>query len=318
MKQLLANGVQGDSPHATHRPGARPGGAPGAVASTAARPQRPLETGTGAGLRRFVRFGPDRQFVGVLTGPDAATAPVLLLPNAGLQPRCGPYRLHVELGERLAASGLRSFRFDVPGVGEAPRATGFDAAAAAVAAMDALESGHGARRFVVGGICSAADVGWHAALRDGRVSGLLQLDGLAYRGPWYAYARQLDRLRRIPGEWRRMLRDARTRGAGGKDGLPTTSFRDWPTREAARQGFAHLVGRGVAMLWIYTGGYTDTVMHARQFHWSFGAAAAHPRVAMHFWPDCDHTFFSRTHRDRLVERVTRWMLDLGTASGDTP
>lgn len=315
MKQLLANGLQDDSLHIAHRPGARPGGSPG-IASTDGPQLRPLVTGSGAGLKRFVRFGPGRQFVGVLTGPDDSRAPVVVLPNAGLQPRSGPFRLHVELGERLAASGVRTFRFDVPGVGEAPRAAGFDAVAAAIAAMDALQAEHGASRFVVGGICSASDVGWHAALRDGRVSGLLQLDGLAYLGPWYQYARQLDRLRRIPGEWRRMLRDARTRSRSGDDDeLPTTSFRDWPTREDAQRQFAQLVGRGVSMLWIYTGGYTDTVMHARQFRWSFGAATADPRVAMHVWPDCDHTFYSRTHRDRLIGRVSEWVLELAGATG---
>lgn len=316
MKQLLANGLQDDVPRAAHRPGARPGGAPGITAVDAPSP-RPLVTGSGADLKRFVRFGPHRQFVGVLTGPDTSQAPVLMVPNAGLQPRSGPFRLHVELGEHLAASGVRTFRFDVPGVGEAPRAAGFDAVAAAIAAMDSLQEQHGAARFAVGGICSASDVGWHAALRDARVTGLLQLDGLAYLGPWYEYARQLDRLRRIPGEWRRMLRDARTRRRSDDDELPTTSFRDWPTREEAQRQFAELVERGVSMLWIYTGGYTDTVMHPRQFRWSFGAATDDPRVAMHFWPDCDHTFYSRTHRDRLIARVSEWVLGLDRASGES-
>lgn len=316
MKQMLANGLHDGAAYAAPRPGMRPGGVPGAdSAPDRPAPPRPPAAGEGAERKCLVRFGPGRQFVGVLTGPGASNAPLLLLPNAGLQPRSGPFRLHVELGERLAARGARTFRFDVPGVGEAPRAAGFDAVAAAIAAMDVLQAEHDASQFAVGGICSAADVGWHAALRDGRVSGLLQLDGLAYHGPWYRYARDLDRLCRVPGEWRRMLRDATARGGDGDDELPTTSFRDWPSRAEAQRQFAQLVARGVAMLWIYTGGYTDTVMHARQFRWSFGAATADPRVAMHFWPDCDHTFYSRTHRERLIGRVSEWVLGLEHGSG---
>ena len=49
----------------------------------------------------FVRFGPGGQLTGILSGP-ATAGPVLLLPSAGLQPRMGPFRLHVLLARRLA------------------------------------------------------------------------------------------------------------------------------------------------------------------------------------------------------------------------
>lgn len=274
----------------------------------------PAVSGEGPRTKRIVRFGPDGQFTGVLTGdPGAASNPVLLLPSAGLQPRSGPFRLHVELGERLAASGIRTFRFDAPGVGEAPRVTGFDAIAATRAAMDALEAGQGGMQFIVGGICSAADIGWSAAVQDERVAALLMLDGIAFTGLWFAYARTLDRLRRVPREWRRMLRDARRNGGGG-EGLSSADFRDWPTHAQAREQFARLVARGTHMLWIYTGGYTDRFQHARQFRWAFGAPAADPRIAMHYWPDCDHTFYARTHRDRLIGRIDAWIAGLKEAA----
>jgi hypothetical protein len=281
---------------------------------------RPTICGEGARTNRIVRFGPERQFTGVLTGdPDTASKLVLLLPSAGLQPRSGPFRLHVELGERLAASGIRTFRFDAPGIGEAPRVAGFDAVAATRAAMDVLQAGQDGMKFVVGGICSAADIGWNTAVQDDRIAALLMLDGIAFTGPWYAYARTLDRLRRVPREWRRMLRDARQGGGKGEgEGLGSADFRDWPTHDEARGQFARLVERGTRMLWIYTGGYTDRMQHARQFRWAFGAPASDPRVAMHFWPDCDHTFYSRTHRDRLVARVDAWIDGLEEATNLEP
>ena len=33
------------------------------------------------------------------------------------------------------------------------------------------------------------------------------------------------------------------------------------------------------------------------------------RVVMHYWPDCDHTFFAKAHRDRLLDTVERWLLN---------
>lgn len=272
--------------------------APVTVSSVAAR---------GASVERLVRFGPAGRGLGILsTPPEDAGGPVLLLPSAGLQPRSGPFRLHVALAERLAADGIRTFRFDVPGVGEAPRDAGFDARAAAIAAIDTLQRDYSATAFAIGGVCSAADLGWATAVADPRVRGLLALDGIAFKGPWYSFARAVDRIRRIPTEWRRMLRDARKRPAAGVESLDSADFRDWPTFDEARAQFAQLAGRDLRMLWIYTGGYTDRFLHARQFGWMFGADARRPGIALHYWPDCDHTFYARAHRDRLVERIAAW------------
>lgn len=268
-------------------------------------------------MKRIVQFGPDLRLTGVLTGIAATSStPTLVLPSAGLQPRAGPFRLHVELSERLALHGIRTFRFDVPGVGEAPRLNGCDAHAATLAAIDALESHHGCSNFVVGGVCSAADQGWNAAVKDARVSAVLLLDGISFTGPWYHIARNLDRLRRLPQEWRGMLRRAPSRIGGGKDRLGSADFRDWPSHAEARRQFSGLVARGVHMLWIYTGGYADRFLHPRQFRWAFGRSARSPRVVMRYWPDCDHTYFARAHRDRLLAAVEKWMVGLGGSPGE--
>ena len=270
-------------------------------------------------MKTFVKFGSGNQLLGILTGdPATSSGPILILPSAGLQPRSGPFRLYVELGQKLAPIGIRTFRFDVPGVGEAPRLAGYDENSATLAAMDALQERHGGSEFVVGGICSAADVGWKAAVNDRRVKGVLMLDGVSFTGPWYHYARNLDRVRRLPHEGLRMVRDALQR-LGRKragDGMKSDDFRDWPTHDEARQQFAALVARGVGQLWIYTGGFTDRFQHPRQFAWAFGDATRSPHVAMHFWRDCDHTFFARAHRDRLVGRVRDWMVELCDQSRD--
>lgn len=262
----------------------------------------PVASASGA----FVRFGPDNRLIGVLAGPPGA-GPTLLLPSAGLQPRAGPFRLHVELAGRLAESGVRSFRYDVPGVGEAPRLAGCDAVGATRAAMDALQGKHGCNTFAVGGICSAADTGWEVANLDPRVQGVLLLDGICHAGLWYYKALAAVLARRLPREWRSLARKLQAR-VRGNAGLDSGSFRTWPDRARARREFEHMVRRNVRLLFVYSGGYEDRFLHPRQFAWTFGPLVNDPHVEMYYWPTCDHTYFGRAQRDRLLAMVDQWMV----------
>jgi pimeloyl-ACP methyl ester carboxylesterase len=277
-------------------------------------------------MNQLVTFGPNQRLVGILSGDPASTAPVLVLPNAGLIPRAGPFRLHVELAERLAVHGIRTFRFDTPGVGEAPRLSGCNTQEATQAALDHLAAHHGVDRFVVGGVCSAADLGWATATGDRRVVGMLMLDGISFTGFWFHFARILGALRRGPGAWFGIARRLLGRTAASARGTTTAagrvpftaSERGWPGRAEARRQFSALVQRGARSLWIYTGGYVDLFLHPRQFAAVFGRAARDPRVALHYWPDCDHTFYAHQHRDRLLGTIEQWMVAQGRAGWDAP
>lgn len=257
-------------------------------------------------METFVQFGPRNQLVGILSA-GAESAPVLVLPNSGMVPRAGLFRLHVELSRMLDAQGMRTFRFDLPGVGEAARIAGCDDRQATRAALDHLASQYGCRRFVIGGVCSAADLGWRIAVQDARVCGLLMLDGISFPGPWFQWARVAAVLRRSPLQWPgvalRLLRRARA-----AQPTPVASdYRDWPSREEARRELGELVARRVRMLWIYTGGVSDRFLHPREFRWGFGKAAHSDVIALEHWPDCDHTFYARAHRDRLLDTVSGWL-----------
>ena len=272
-------------------------------------------------MNTLVQFGPQGQLVGILSAATAtANAPTLILPSAGLIPRAGPFRLHVELGERLAKHEIRTFRFDVPGVGETARQTGMGDREATLAAIDHLAANHGCQRFVVGGVCSAADVGWHTAMTDDRVVGMLLIDGLSFSGPWFHFGRIVNAIRRGPRGWWRVI----ARRLGGRTGdadrrIEMADYREWPDRDQAREQFASLVARGKKSLWIYTGGYSEVFLHPRQFAWSFGKAARDRCTTLRYWPDCDHTFYARTHRNRLLDTVEQWLLGLeADDTGDRP
>jgi len=265
-------------------------------------------------------FGPERSLAGILTGdPARVEAPLLVLPNAGLVPRAGPFRLHVEIAERLAARGIRTFRFDLPGAGEAPHLAGMDARAATRAALDHLAARGIARRFVIGGICSAADRGWIAARDDARVVGVLLLDGYAARGPWFQLARIAGVLARPPRAWFAVARRHLRGGAAGAGVEPASAaYRDWPRRRDARRELRALLARDVRLLMIYTRGVGDYFRDARQVGWSYGRAASDPRVRWHYWRDCDHTFFARFARERLLRTLEDWFVAGFGAAGATP
>jgi hypothetical protein len=259
-------------------------------------------------VETIVQFGPQGRLVGILSGaPTSAMNTTLVLLNAGLVPRAGPFRLHVELAQRLAKHGIRTFRFDGPGIGEAPYLGGCDARAATLTALDHLAAYHGCADFAVGGVCSAADLGWSVAVADKRVSAVLMLDGFSFTGPWFHFARITCALRRPAREWPGMLLRmfGRLRTPGGK--IAAGDLRDWPDRAEARHQCAELLARGVRLLCVYTGGYGDYFLHPRQLGWTLGVAPRDPRVTFRYWPDADHTFYARPHRDRLLDTVANWL-----------
>src|SRR3546814_11990652 len=75
----------------------------------------------------------------------------------------------------------------------------------------------------------------------------------------------------------------------------------------ARKQMATLVARKVQMLWIYTGGVSDRFLHPREFYWAFGDVAHSELIRLAHWPDCDHTFYTRPHRARLLDSVADWL-----------
>jgi len=264
-------------------------------------------------IETIVRFGPQGRLTGILSGKaQEPSTPILVLPNAGMVPRAGLFRLHVEMSRRF---DMQTFRFDLPGVGEAPRISGCDHRRATLAAFDRLSAQLGCNRFIVGGVCSAADLGWRTAVDDTRVAGLLLLDGVTFAGPWFHLVRIAKLMRRSPLQWPgvalRLLKRSRTE----QPALVANDYRDWPSRVEARQQMAVLVARNVHLLCIYTGGVSDRFLHPREFHWAFGDAARSDVITLEHWPDCDHAFYTRAHRDRLLDTVAGWLRTRFAAPG---
>jgi pimeloyl-ACP methyl ester carboxylesterase len=239
----------------------------------------------------------------MVTQPDTPTGlPVVVLLNAGLVHRVGPFRLYVPLARALAAAGFTVVRFDQPGVGDAPNKDDPDEAGVVSRIFTELAAYVQNNEFIVGGLCAAADLAWRVAHQDKRVRGLLLLDPVAKGGLWF----QLGQLRiffgRSPSKWVAMIRQRffnRRKPAN-------TDFRDWPAADDVQREFEQFIADDVAVLAIYTGGAAPYFTHARQIGTTFGAAARDPHVQFEYWPACDHTFMLSADQTRLIETVERW------------
>lgn len=65
------------------------------------------------------QFGEGNHLAGISTEPEGrAPRDELLLINAGLPPKFGPFRPYAKLARRLARDGRRTLRFDLGGIGD--------------------------------------------------------------------------------------------------------------------------------------------------------------------------------------------------------
>jgi pimeloyl-ACP methyl ester carboxylesterase len=257
---------------------------------------------------------------GILTGPDGpAMGPAVVLFNAGLTHRSGPQRFHVELARRLALRGFTVFRFDMPGVGDAAMEQAMTPRDAVARVFDVLQRVAGVDGFVVGGTCSAADLGWRTAVADPRVRGLLLIDPMAVRGRWYRIGRLQMALRSPVSTWSgKLLRFLRPAGAAtdaaGAARPAVGDYRDWPTPGEFQAQAAALLHRGVRILALYTGGVADYLLHPRQIDETCGAVRRHPGLQIVFRPDLDHILFAQRHRREVADLIDRWLQDAFAAA----
>ncbi|MGY3038774.1 hypothetical protein ACVWWQ_000361 [Rhodanobacter sp. TND4EL1] len=258
------------------------------------------------------RFGRARHLVGIAgmpdKNPDADSVGVVVL-NAGLVHRIGPFRLHVELTRRLNASGYPSLRFDLSTLGDSGACEGSQTKTQQVCsdvadAMDLLTKVSGCSRMVLIGLCSGAQNAHTVACTEARVAGAIFLDGYAYRTPGYHLRHYLPRLFDV-GRWRRKLTH-RQRAAAPKSTDPVFAVAPLP-RHVVQSDLASMLDRGLKISLIYSGGINNYFNHARQFRECFGRVVAHPACSTRFLGAADHTYILNVDRTRLIDSIEHWL-----------
>ena len=288
---------------------------------------------------RSIVFGANNGLVGTLALPVAPTGGAaeigFLLFNAGVVHRVGPHRINVRLARQLAAGGIASIRFDLAGHGDSVRPSGdhsFEEQAVidVRSAMDALGAAAKLQRFAIFGYCSGAYYGFETALADERVAGILMFD--AYRYPTlkthaHHYWNRLRQPRVVRGLLGAMQRGIASLGRRVR--VPTGGGEERPVPERGRidvipskgefaEGLRTLLGRGVKIHMIYSGGAIREYNYRRQFKDTFAGYDIGGRVEAEFLPDLDHVATGLADQADLMRRVIAWGRELGAmpAGGD--
>lgn len=275
-----------------------------------------------------LQLGPEGHLVGVLARPattSTASRPTVLFLNAGVIHRVGPHRLHVTLARHLAARGLSSLRLDLSGIGDSravPGSLSFRESAVADvrAAMDWLAANHGAKSFVLFGLCSGADNALATASADPRVTGLVLVDPPAYVTPRARARKLLARMKELGGvrevaAWGASVLVRRVRGrlsAGGTKGRhgshaadeAANGERETPPLATYRAQLASLVERRVAILAVFSGALGERYNHDDQIFELFPELRG--RIERAYFPAANHTFTERGAQAELVAAVTAW------------
>jgi pimeloyl-ACP methyl ester carboxylesterase len=284
---------------------------------------------------RALRFGRSTTLIGVLAEPaKTETRPGVVFLNSGILHHVGACRLHVRLARRLAARGFTSIRFDLSGIGDSePRKDSLPFEQSAVVetreAMDHLQEARGIQQFILVGLCSGADMGFRVALEDPRVVGLAQLDAYAYRTRGYYLRHYAPRLVRWE-VWRNFLRRKLLRqvpAVSGKGPEPTEDYvraeyrRRFPPREEVEVGLKALVGRGVDMLFLFSGGQPDHYNHRDQHRRAFPRVDFR-KIRVEYYREADHLFSRLDHQQEVDRVIEEWALRVecaGTSqAGATP
>lgn len=287
---------------------------------------------------RTLVFGPEQNLVATLTPPVAVTGQppfAVLLTNVGINPRCGPYRLNVEVARRFAEVGIPSLRYDLSGLGDSARcSSGLSLADQWVqdtrAAMDALQRETGIQQFVMVGLCSGADIAYLTAPVDRRLRGVVLFDPYLYptirtavRGVLYRVRAQglLTTLRligrRIGRVTRRQLGSAPAPAAGvgstmryGASAPPLDEF-------AGRIG--DIVDGGARVLFLYSGSYPYYYNYDRQVVDNLRPYGLDDKIEYGLIREADHVLMGVAGRrrfiDRCIESTSRWFGMAGASVG---
>jgi pimeloyl-ACP methyl ester carboxylesterase len=276
---------------------------------------------------RVVQFGDAHSLVGVLAEPSdgAANTPTFILLNAGTLHRIGPHRVYVKIARALATAGFPVLRFDLSGLGDSlPRRDNLPYPASSVRetqeAMDYLRAVDGRRHFILMGLCGGADVAFRTACQEPRVVGTALVDWFAYRTAGW-YLRHYRSAFTTPWTWK-----SRHGGNGGSGRPDHTGAQargrlmndgEVPPKAQSAANLAALTGRGVQLLFVYTGAQLAYYNYPEQLRHAFRSVPFRDRVEVDFQGDADHTLTLLHHQQRLVDTIHHWATRLSWGTRPT-
>lgn len=265
-------------------------------------------------------FGPGEILTGIYAAtPDGRANEIcVVFLNSGLLHRVGPYRMFVDFAREIAYSGFPVMRFDLSGLGESMVRPESSVERVRVVAdiretLDFLQTKFGHRHFVLIGLCSGADNAHWAALEDSRIAGAVMMDGPGYVDLQYHIAHYLPRLFSLE-RWRsvmsKLFRKALPKS--GSQPMPRQELfvRPFPPKAQMESEIQQLAGRGMRLLYIYTGGVEYYYNRESQFRQNFPGLRfnrSDSPIEYEYHREFEHTYPDLRHRRYLFARVLDWL-----------
>jgi pimeloyl-ACP methyl ester carboxylesterase len=285
-------------------------------------------------------FGKGNRLVGVLSHPDDQAKlikrPAIIILNAGLIHRVGPFRFHADLARLLAGNGFYVLRFDLSGLGDSAPNSGSEnyetyTVTDTGEAMTFVTSKTQITTFVLMGLCSGSDIIHAIATIDRRIRGGILIDAYGFpnrefhRHAKYQRFAHLAKAMATPGKWMPFLRrivhlsNASNATSSVNPAALDIFGRNWPTQQQIESDILAMVERGVKLLYIYTGGVSDYFNHKSQFNEMFPLVAATGKVTVEHFPKAGHTHYILRHREKLRNCICSWLqehIDTPTVSAE--
>lgn len=264
-------------------------------------------------------FGNDRHLQGITTSQKKAESPKwLIIINAGVIHKVGPFNLHTHVAREVAKSGWQCLRFDLSGQGDSHTGSYSGSREERILsdisqAIDFLKNGFSAQKIVVAGLCTGFDNAHKIAVRDKRVDGVIGLDGYGYptkRFYWHRYSPTILSLGRI---LRYVLRQI---GLGkptqavaeySENDVANVFYWHLPSKEQYRKEMFALSERGVQSLYIYTGGAGLYFNYEQQNEDAFKGESFQKDVKTVYFPQASHSFMLQQDRSMLIESICDWL-----------
>lgn len=274
-----------------------------------------------------ITLGNSRSLVGILCEPDtvveASARPKIILLNAGMVHRVGPFRLNTILARTMAEAGFISLRLDLSGIGDST----IDSASLSQdeqmledvrLAIDFLDSSRGGGGILLVGLCTGADNAHKAAVVFDQVKGAIFLDGYAYptmkfvlNRYWPVISSSVRLLKALLSRIKAPLKKIRQKlasGDGGDFDEPDNLF-IWklPPKSRTARELEALVQRKTALCYIYTTGSFYRYNYLHQFRESFKGIDFDDLLSEGYFPEMDHTYILANDRGKLVEFIINWL-----------
>jgi pimeloyl-ACP methyl ester carboxylesterase len=265
-------------------------------------------------------FGSQVPILGILTEPSSDFSnddrPVVILVNAGLLSRIGPFRLHVILARELTKIGFSTLRLDLSGIGDSGRHRDnrprVDQHLNDIRdAIDYVEKERGTSKFIVMGVCTGADNAHRAMCEEERVVGAVCIDGYSYPTLRYYMNHYLPKIMNRS-SWANLLK--RILGVFGTSG--TTKIESepedeldyrWklPPKEETAKDYQRFINRGAKLMCVYTAGWRCN--YEGQLADAFKSLNFDDSISVAYLPNATHIFKVEEDRNSLLEVVQPWL-----------